>query len=68
MTEPLLCEISVPGRRGVRFPAVDVPTTSLPGGFTRQELPLPEVAEFDVVRYFTRLSQMNYSIDTGFYP
>jgi len=26
------------------------------------------MAEVDVVRYFTRLSQLNHSVDTGFYP
>ncbi len=34
----------------------------------RAELPLPEVSEIDVVRHYTRLSQLNHSIDTGFYP
>src|SRR3990172_5445498 len=68
MTEPQLSELSVPGRRGVRFPAADMPTTALPQDLTRQDLPLPELAEIDVIRHFTRLSQMNYSIDTGFYP
>ncbi|UCG90539.1 MAG: aminomethyl-transferring glycine dehydrogenase subunit GcvPB [Candidatus Heimdallarchaeota archaeon] len=35
----------------------------------RRELPdLPEVSELSVIRHFTRLSQMNYGIDTGFYP
>ncbi len=29
---------------------------------------VPEIPEYDVVRHFTRLSQMNYSVDTGFYP
>jgi glycine dehydrogenase subunit 2 len=29
---------------------------------------LPEVAERDLVRHYTRLSQINYGIDTGFYP
>ncbi|MBF8275700.1 MAG: hypothetical protein HW390_773 [Candidatus Brocadiaceae bacterium] len=29
---------------------------------------LPEVAEIDVVRHFTRLSQLNYCVDTNFYP
>jgi glycine dehydrogenase subunit 2 len=29
---------------------------------------LPEVSETDVVRHFTRLSQINYGVDTGFYP
>jgi glycine dehydrogenase subunit 2 len=68
MTEPLLCEQSVSGRRGVRFPMPDVPKAALPVEFMRQELPLPEVAELDVIRYFTRLSKLNYSIDGGFYP
>jgi glycine dehydrogenase subunit 2 len=31
-------------------------------------LTLPELSQLDVVRYFTALSRLNYSIDTGFYP
>ncbi len=68
MTEPLIFDISSPGRHGVRYPDPDVPTAELPHKFVRQNLPLPEVSELDVVRHFTRLSQLNYSIDTGFYP
>lgn len=68
MNEPLLCDLSVPGRQGVRFPAVDVPTTPLPENLTRQSLPMPELSEIDVVRHFTRLSQLNYCIDVGMYP
>jgi glycine cleavage system P protein (glycine dehydrogenase) subunit 2 len=68
VAEPLLCEMSVPGRVGFRFPEPDVPLEPLPEGLLRQELPLPELYEVDVVRHFTRLSQLNYSIDTGFYP
>lgn len=68
MSEPLLCELSSPGRRGVRFPQPDVPQTPLPQGLSRQDLPMPELYEMDVVRHFTRLSQLNHSIDTGFYP
>ncbi len=68
MTEPLLCELSEPGRRGLRFPAADVPTTALPSSFEREDLPLPELSEVDVVRHFTRLSQLNYCIDYGMYP
>lgn len=68
MPEHLLCELSVPGRRGFRFPEPDVPLAPLPEGLTREELPLPEMAEIDVVRYFTRLSQLNHGVDTGFYP
>ncbi len=68
MTEPLLCEMSVPDRIGFRFPASDVPATPLPAELVRQDLPLPELYEVDVVRHFTRLSQLNYGIDIGFYP
>ena len=68
MGEPQLSEISVPGRQGIRYPQPDVPCTDLPAGLVRQELPLPEMSELDVIRHFTRLSQLNYSIDTGYYP
>jgi glycine dehydrogenase subunit 2 len=68
MTEPQLCELSVDGRQGVRFPEPDVPEAALPTQFLRLELPLPELSEVDVVRHFTRLSQLNYGIDLGFYP
>ena len=68
MTEPLLCDISIPDRVGFRYPESDVPPQSLPDEFIRKELPLPELYEVDVVRHFTRLSQLNHSIDTGYYP
>jgi glycine dehydrogenase subunit 2 len=68
MTEPLLCDLSVAGRRGVRFPTPDVPLAELPQGFVRENLPLPELSEVDVVRHFTRLSKLNYCIDQGIYP
>jgi len=68
MTEPLLCELSIRGRTGLEFPKPDVPTFEIPESFARENLPLPELSEMDVVRHFTRLSQKNHSIDTGFYP
>jgi glycine dehydrogenase subunit 2 len=34
----------------------------------RDDLPLPELAEVDVVRHYMHLSSFNYSVDTGFYP
>lgn len=68
MTEPTIYELSSPGRVGVRFPQSDVPETALPKGLTRENLPLPELSELDVVRHFTRLSRLNYSIDYGYYP
>ncbi len=68
MTEPLLCELSVKGRIGFRFPDSDVPSSPLPNELLREELPLPEMYEPDVIRHFTRLSQLNHAIDIGFYP
>ena len=68
MTEPTIYEMSSPGREGVTYPLADVPYTPLPEGFERATLPLPELAEVDVVRHFTHLSRLNYSIDGGFYP
>jgi len=68
MTEPLLFELSSPGRVGCRLPELDVPEAPLPEKLLRQELALPEVSEREVVQHFTRLSQLNFSIDTGFYP
>jgi glycine dehydrogenase subunit 2 len=51
------------------MPPSDVPTVDLPSkDLLRSELPLPELAEVDVVRHYTRLSKFNYSVDDGFYP
>jgi glycine dehydrogenase subunit 2 len=46
-----------------------VPQAHIPEEHLRTEPPgLPEVAEIDLVRHYTRLSQMNYGVDTGAYP
>ncbi|MDR3358663.1 MAG: aminomethyl-transferring glycine dehydrogenase subunit GcvPB [Desulfovibrio sp.] len=61
---------SVPGR-GSRFFASDAPAAAkmLPAGLLRSRPPrLPECSELDVVRHFTRLSRLNYSVDANFYP
>jgi glycine dehydrogenase subunit 2 len=68
MVEPLIYDLGAPGRRGLRFPELDVPKTGLPKGLERTDLPLPEVGELEALRHFTRLSQLNHSILTGFYP
>lgn len=68
MTEPTIYELSSPGRKGVRYPESDVPKADLPEAFIRKHLPLPELAEIDVIRHFTHLSVKNYSIDKGLYP
>jgi len=66
--EPLIFELSKPGRRGVSAPDLDVPEAPLPEELVRQELPLPEVSEVDVIRHFTRLSQLNHAVDIDMYP
>ena len=55
--EPIIFELGSKGREGAALPDCDVPITKLPNRFLRDELNLPEVAEVDVVRHFTRLSQ-----------
>ena len=65
----LLMERSRPGRAGVTLPASDVPPQLAPeASMLRDDLELPEVTEGEVVRYFTHLSQLNFSVDTHFYP
>lgn len=70
--EPTVFEQSVPGRRAVRFDKSDVPACDVAesyGLLVRDAAPLlPELAEPDVARHFTRISLANYSKDVGFYP
>ena len=40
----------------------------LPLDLIRDELPLPNVNEIDIVRHYTNLSRKNYGIDLGLYP
>jgi glycine dehydrogenase subunit 2 len=68
VAEPLITELSRPGREGVRLPASDVPESAIPAALLRSRLALPEVSEVDVVRHYVRLSRLNYSVDSGFYP
>jgi glycine cleavage system P protein (glycine dehydrogenase) subunit 2 len=64
-----LKERARPGRRAWSLPELDVPGVDLPDAHRRTApADLPEVAETDLVRHFTRLSQINYGVDTGFYP
>ena len=66
--EPLIFELSSPGRTAYTLPDLDVPRAALPEGYVRDDLKLPEVSELEYVRHYTRLSQKNYAIDTVFYP
>ncbi|MGZ9160292.1 MAG: aminomethyl-transferring glycine dehydrogenase subunit GcvPB [Candidatus Limnocylindrales bacterium] len=68
--QPTIFERSRPGRGGGKIPhppkgALD----RLPADALRATPPaLPEMNEPDVVRHYVNLSQLNYAIDTGFYP
>ncbi|HEY9856166.1 MAG TPA: aminomethyl-transferring glycine dehydrogenase subunit GcvPB [Stenomitos sp.] len=71
--EALIFEKSTPGHREAKLPTSGVAekplSEFLPAGMIRQEAPaLPEVTELDVMRHFNRLSQLNFAIDTNFYP
>jgi glycine dehydrogenase subunit 2 len=71
--EPTIFERGARGRVGYSLPESGVPLQEprerISEQLLRDEAPLlPEVSELDVVRHFTRLSQWNYSIDTGLYP
>ena len=71
--DKLIFELSKEGRTAFTLPAdrwgMDCGSGDIPEGL-RRETPalLPEVSEVDVVRHYTNLSQMNFGVDTGFYP
>ena len=69
----LIFEVSSPGRAAFSLADADVPVQTaldaLPEKYRRKTpAALPEVSELDVVRHYSRLSQMNYGVDTHFYP
>ena len=59
-TEPLLSEKDTT--------TVSTAESTLPDNLTRDSLELPAPSEPELARHYTRLSQMNYSIDSGPYP
>ena len=65
----LIFEKGKKGRCGIKIPKSDVPSREFPSKYKRKkDPPLPELSELDVVRHFTRLSQLNFCVDTNFYP
>ena len=69
--DKLIFELSKEGRTGFSLPDTEWADTTdrIPAGL-RRELPpdLPQVSEPDVVRHYVNLSNMNFGVDTGFYP
>ncbi len=73
MTEPLSFEKSRPHAAAPRLPDADVsasdPWTVLPSEFLRQKPPgLPRLSEPEIMRHYSRLASLNYSISEQFYP
>jgi glycine dehydrogenase subunit 2 len=75
--EPVIFKLGGKGRKGHRVPEAEPEIRSvvgssdklLPENMRRGQKPdLPELSEVEVSRHFTRLSQMNYGVDSGFYP
>jgi glycine dehydrogenase subunit 2 len=73
--EPLLKELSRPGRMGFDPPRdkkvsklTKDPSSLIPEKIRRRSLNLPELSELQVLRHFNRLSQMNFSVELGMYP
>jgi len=68
--QPTLFERGRAGRGGGKIPhAPQGALERIPAGQRRRQAPaLPELNEPEVVRHYVNLSQLNYSIDNGFYP
>ena len=66
--EPLIFEIGSTDTSGVDFEEPQESETRL-GGLERSEpIGLPGLSEPQAIRHYVRLSQKNYSIDTGIFP
>src|SRR5581483_10083049 len=70
MAEKLIFEISREGRAAyAQHPPVKRDDSRVPSKLRRAHPPkLPAVSELQAVRHYTRLSRLNFSIDTQFYP
>jgi glycine dehydrogenase subunit 2 len=73
MTEPLSFELSRPNAPSPRLPDADVKSPSasdaLPKDALRAHPPeLPRLSEPEIMRHYSRLASLNYSISENFYP
>ena len=71
--EDLIFDLGSTGEEGYSLPEWEEggedAAQMIPGHLVRGEIEeLPQVSEVEVIRHFTRLSQWNFSIDSGFYP
>jgi len=73
VTEPLSFELSRPEVRPPRLPEAGVegpaPADALPGDMLRSRpAALPRLSEPEIMRHYSRLASLNYSISENFYP
>lgn len=69
--DKLIFELSKEDRKGFSLPENDWQETpeNIPAVLRRAVPPdLPQVSEPDAVRHYVNLSNMNFGVDTGFYP
>jgi glycine dehydrogenase subunit 2 len=66
--EPLLWEQGAAGRTGFSMPGRDVDPAPLDETLKGEGPDFPDLSELEVVRHFTRLSQWNFGVESGFYP
>ena len=66
--QPLIFEQDTQGATAVDLPALPHTRERLGALKNTKAIGLPGLSEPEVVRHYTRLSQKNYSIDSGFYP
>lgn len=64
----LIFEESREGRGCSILPPCDVPEVSLGEYERKQELHLPELAETDISRHYTKLANRTHGVNNGFYP
>lgn len=73
MTEPLSFELSRPNAPTPRLPGADAkgrtPREALPADLLRRQAPdLPQLSEPEIMRHYSKLASLNYSISEEFYP
>jgi glycine dehydrogenase subunit 2 len=66
--EPLLWEKGAKGRFAYSMPRHDVDRADMDEALPGAGPDFPDLSELDVVRHYTRLSQWNFSVDSGMYP
>lgn len=71
--DKLIFQLSQEGRMGYDLPKCDVPSVDaiqeIDERYMREKpLAFPEVSELEVIRHYTALSNMNFGVESGFYP